>query len=1435
MRNFPLGFAGFLLLALTLLPIQGWATEPYSPQAANPLSESWRWKHFPELEGRGVRNIAEGKGRRIWMGFNDGVYEYDGYAWKVHNAANGLAAAPVEKVFAASNGDIYAAAANGIFRYNGQVWAPALQLSEGLTIQFQEITEWSDGSLVFSSDQGAIRLLPGGKINMYTSETRVQNLQRYFSGVNWIRFPNEALEGGDFRDVSDVLEDRAGVAWFALTMPNESGRLLKCRLLSAGSSSITDYELIKSGPGYELGESQKLIQAMDNRVWVINSTYKVGITVFGPKHVEYIKLGDIFGGDEFMSDIVQSSDSTIWVGSLGKLHAYKNGKWEIYSAPHYAIPANRIMLQKSADNSLWVAGYKSKVLLLDYSTDRWLTYSGLNYQCELPNGEQWFIEASGKAVCHKKGSWVAYTEADGLIDAPIRIIATSKGQLWVAGSHRGGAATAVLKNGRWEKHLHPKLSWGIDYRAVFESRDGALWFGGSVDSEPDKGHLGGVLQLPNPQSEELHWIHHIYHENGLMQSNAYGIGQSPDGRIWLGGGSLYYYDGKQWGRPNDERLRQYVNVVHTYQHKLIVGSRYYGVFIYDGEDWKNYDTDDGLPCNTVISIDAISDSCLLVATENNISRFDGISWVSNIFPEELNMDFEGGNIFHDSQGAIWVNHSSRSWKRRAFSHSKNQKGAFRNFYTYRYIPDDIPPDTKVTLYSEKVSPEGNTVVEWEGNDFFAQSASQRLAYSYRLNGGKWSPFSTEQHHTFVKLKSGKYVLEVRARDLDFNIDPTPAVVAFAVQPPVWKQAWFILLMLAFLFTLGIYEYRVLSKKKKLEILNLSLSHANEKLKAKTQKIESQKEEILLQKEHILVQAHKLEASNKNLEEMNEEIRNQRDKLGEMVVRVEELSRAKLKFFTNISHELRTPLTLILGPAEQLRDEAARHTENERRNLYGIIQRNASRLLKLINQLLEIRRIEQSSLELNLQPLVLPDFIHNILGLFENLAVERDIELSFRHETNGSPVLLDPDKVEKIITNLVSNAFKHTPNGGKIGVCLSEATAAEAMVPDAGGSFLKLVVEDTGEGIPNEALEHIFDPYYYTAALSRKEFSSGIGLSFIKDLAIAQGGSIRAESIRGEGARFYIFFPLLEPDKEADIQLPPLSLPKLMDTLLEVQSLQASFTEQGVSPERRDTGPPPHKNGKAPQSRAKILIVEDNHDMLGFLYSILSANYELLTAGNGLEALEKAQEYDLDLILSDVMMPQMDGLEFCKLIKSSFATSHIPVILLTAKIMDDQKMAGYETGADDYITKPFNPELLQVRIQNLLKQRQQLRRKYNRDFILNPREIEVASPDEEMLLRLAEIMENHIDDSDFNVNKMCEMVHLSHMHFIRKVKQLTGKTPSELLKSFRMKRAKDLLAQKKITISEVAYQVGYDLPNSFSRVFRQEFGMTPTEFVEGLEA
>lgn len=506
---------------------------------------------------------------------------------------------------------------------------------------------------------------------------------------------------------------------------------------------------------------------MDGRIWVINTTSDKGIMVFDGDKWETVRVSKIFGGDEYMTDIVKSSDGTIWISSIARIFSFTPGEeWEMYKAPNYPVPANRVILQISQNDQLWVAGYKSKVLRVDCSSDKWMTLKNLSFQFEVTEGEQWFLERDNRVVRRKGEDWISFSKEDGLMDAPVRIIRTSRGQIWAAGSHNGRAATAVLRGNQWKMHLHPTLSWGIDYRAVFEARDGSLWFGGAVDAQARDGFRSGLVQLSQPMTETPEWVYHFYGENGLSQANAYGIGQSPDGRIWIGGSRLLYYDGKKWNSLPDERLRQFVNYVHSTDDLLLVGSRYYGVFVFDGKSWKNYGNAEGLSGNTVISIDALSDSVFIVATENDICKFDGTSWTTNVLPAVLNLDFEGGTIRHTDQ-YLWINHVPRSWKRRAYQPNLDTQER-NDFFTTRYQPSRLPPETKPDFFRETVPSDGNGLISWQGMDYFANNASDLLTFSYRIDHGPWSPYSRKNQYSFNGLSSGNHLMEIRARDLDFN-------------------------------------------------------------------------------------------------------------------------------------------------------------------------------------------------------------------------------------------------------------------------------------------------------------------------------------------------------------------------------------------------------------------------------------------------------------------------------------------------------------------------------------------------------------------------------------------------------------------------------------------------------------------------------------------
>lgn len=1402
------------------------AQEAYLPLPAKVVSESWRWNQFPELSGAGVRCLIETRDGKVWVGSSKGVLSYDGYDWLTYDEgeSGGLPNSPVERLLEAADGSIYATNTSGIYRYDGQQWKLFFSLPKERRFTFTSLRELANKSLIACSNWGFMHFLTNGEVVFYSSRIKKEGIEEDMEGVDWVNLPPEVLSREEnFVEATDVLQTVSGEIWLTLTSRDELGHILRAEL-SEANNRLTAFSLIEPEDRSTLGEDQQLFQAQDGRIWVINSTSNKGILVFDGQKWETILLNDLFGGDEYMTGIVQSTNGTIWLSSIARIFSLTPaGEWEQYRAPQFPVPANRIILQKSQNDQIWVAGYKSKLLRLDCSTEQWLTLSNLSFQFQVSDDEQWFLEENNQVVRNRNDSWTAFGEPDGLMDAPVRLIRTSRGQTWAAGSHKGKAATALLKGDRWELFVHPRLSWGIDYRAVFEARDGTLWFGGAVDAQAKDGFLSGLLQLPDPFAETPEWIHHVFGENGLYQANVYGIGQSVDGRIWIGGSRLLFFDGEKWNALPDERLQQFVNYIHSTEDLLLVGSRYYGLFVYDGKTWKNYSDADGLSGNTVISIDALSDSVFIVATENDICKFDGVSWTNNVFPESLNLDFEGGTILHTDK-YIWINHVPRRWKRRAYQRNTDRNQEY-NFFMTRYQPSERPPETTPVFYREKVPADGNGLISWEGKDHFQNSSANLLSYSHRLDGGKWSPFARTKQYSFNGLASGDHLMEIRARDLDFNVDATPARIEFKVLPPIWKQAWFISLIIVFLTIYGFYEYRVHRKKKQLEVVNASLQGANHSLQEKTGQIERQNQEILSQQQRILEQSEVLESRNKDLQERNLETSQQRDKLEELLQQLQNLSKAKLVFFTNISHELRTPLTLILGPISHLWKEDEELSPSERKQLYGLIQRNGNRLLKLINQLLEIRRIEQSTLAVKLSDVSSSDFFGGIVSMFTDLSTRREVALSFVDNCKNRLISIDADKVEKVLVNLLSNAFRHAPDGrGNIQVSLDKVNFRDKELDHSYEHYLEVRVVDNGSGISPDKLEQIFEQYYTSEPTISDHSGMGIGLSYVKDLVYLMQGEIRVNSNLGNGSEFQVYLPYVEVElsgrRKKAVQ-PRLIIAEKESTLL--------LSNYGEAKQVLTT------NGVVSKAvLPKVLVVEDNTDMLHFLEGMLRGKYQVITATNGEEALELAQNVSIDLIVSDVMMAKMDGLAFCGKIKESILTSHIPIILLTARVLDANKMSGYTQGADDYITKPFNPALLLIRIENLLNQRNTFREAVGREFMLAPKSEVLSSPDEEFMTKLVSLMNENVSESEFNVNAMCQAMHLSHMHFIRKVKQLTGKKPIALLKSFRMKKAKELLAQKKCTIAEVAYRVGFDLPNSFSRSFKKEFDVSPSEYLKSIQ-
>ncbi|MDP4292800.1 MAG: hypothetical protein Q8908_17090, partial [Bacteroidota bacterium] len=480
----------------------------------------------------------------------------------------------------------------------------------------------SNGYILAGINQG-ILVFKGNSRYLITPRNYFSAFGHLFPGLKLIELPQQEVFKGQFPKIDDFFEYTKSDLWVLFSQPS-SGFIFHFDLNRALAEGIRDYTVTTKVGNNNLGNKMRIIRTRENKIWIVSGHYNSGVITFDGRKWNSIKLSRIFGGDELHTCLMEAKDGSIWIGGLGKLYVFKDNKWRVYEAPQFPIPYSRIIFTESTQGIIWIAGVQNEVYYLDYSLKKWITYKDLNFECEASNGDKWFLSVDNRVILLRKGRWIAYSTKDSLIENPVKIVVTRSGMVWVAGSHHGVAATAYFDGEKWHKQLHPYLSWGIDYRDVFEASDGTIWFGASVDAQKEKGQLSGILRLQISRDRKFTWTHYSAAQ-GITQSNAYGIGQSKDGTIWMGGAHLLFFNGRNWERCRQgDKLNQYVNCIYSKRgQNLWVGSRFYGLFSYDGKAWKQYNANNELSSNSIISIFAVNDSCIWVATDNGISRFDG--------------------------------------------------------------------------------------------------------------------------------------------------------------------------------------------------------------------------------------------------------------------------------------------------------------------------------------------------------------------------------------------------------------------------------------------------------------------------------------------------------------------------------------------------------------------------------------------------------------------------------------------------------------------------------------------------------------------------------------------------------------------------------------------------------------------------------------------
>ena len=512
---------------------------------------------------------------------------------------------------------------------------------------------------------------------------------------------------------------------------------------------------------------------------------------------------------------------------------------------------------------------------------------------------------------------------------------------------------------------------------------------------------------------------------------------------------------------------------------------------------------------------------------------------------------------------------------------------------------------------------------------------------------------------------------------------------------------------------------------------------------------------------------------------------------------QELMNAKLQFFFELSHEFRTPLTLIIDPLEQM---LAGKTD-EKQSLYymKVMNRNARQLLELINQLLDFRKIQSKSLPMEYVRTDLAGFIRNAVAAFEYKASEKNILLSVKSFQYDIEVDFDKDKMGKIINNLISNALKFTPPFGEVSV--------EISIPQSKPDQVMIFVRDNGMGIPPEYHQHIFDMFYRVPGTEHNAQGSGIGLAFVRELVLLHQGEISVENNPDKGSCFRITIPLRQ--EGAVVQ----------------KEEQAEKVEKPAVYSLNDIA------NDDDESIPLIMMVDDNEDIRDYFRANFGKEYRVVTCSNGMEAFNKAVEIIPDLIISDIMMTGVDGFQLCRLLKSEKNTSHIPVILLTARQADVSRIEGYQMGADGYVTKPFSSEVLNARIRNLLDQRSRLREQFSGGSDAELRSISVNITDEFFLKKIVTLIEESIDDPALDSEKLAAILKMSRSQLYRKIKALTNRTVHDFIISVRMNKAKELLLSGECSISDTAYRLGFTLPTNFTRTFTRHFGMSPSKFVK----
>lgn len=1328
----------------------------------------------------------------LWIGTRGGLNRYDGHTFKIFQNqignTNSLINNSIESLFEDSKGKIWIGTkSNGLSCYD-----PEFDRFEHFQHQSQDTNSISGNRIISIAESASGDIWVGTWSNGLTIIDRKNGRFRHWSGANTISRIYRARDGKMWLATSNgffafhpdgrLLYDYRGLygtmAFVNVTEDRRTGKLY----LGTWSNGLVEFDPERNSSRQFLHQiddprsisssnAYHIYQDLQDRIWV--GTWGKGLNLFHPETGTFTRYdlseGRNSGSKELYQDvlcILQDRSGMLWVGTNGggvcKIDESVNEFGLLGNAPGAnGLPNEPVWsIQKDKNGVFWV-GTKGNDSL-HYSLD------GRSFaQLKLP----------GQAMSAKNGARMLYQSPDET--------------LWLSNNYSLGKI--VQTSDGYEVAPVPIRQEGEpvpgrlrQVSRVYETSDGTFWIGRQMD---------GLLRSNGEgRPEERAYRPYVKDEApGSLQNNRISaLLEDRQGRFWIGTyGGLHRYRPEQDDflhyakKQDDDRSLSSDIIICLHEDRrgnLWIGTPNGLNMTTPGNGqsltFECFQVQDGLPNNYIHAILEDESGHLWISTNKGISKFnpgERIFYNYDVRDGLQSNSFMEGAAFVDDQGVFYfggiygVNIFHPDSIR---NDSKAPPVVLTGLKVFnREVQAGLPLNDHLILersieYTSRISltySENVFSLDFAALDFRAPS---RNAYLYKMEGleEEWNFASNQRSVTYTNLKPGAYAFLVKAAGNRESLNESVARLEIEVLPP-WWATWqaYLLYLVVFVSLLLLYRY-LIGRQNELE--------------------------------------KKLELS-----------RLEREK--DM-----EVADMKTRFFTNITHELRTPLTLISGPLEELLERES--LGNKSKNYLMTIRYQTSRLLGLVNQLLDFRKAESGHMQLQVAEGNFVHFAREVFLSFREMADQNAIDYRFEATHEEVPLYFDRDKMEIVLCNLLSNAFKYTPPNRRITLAVRWAGPLQSPdLPHLAEGCCEIVVQDSGSGMPPDLVEKIFDRFYQIVNTdSVKLVGTGIGLALVKNIVDLHQGQVQVQSEEGAGSVFTVRLPIGRnhfTDKEIIVdfrnsedqshyRMEPAAVPGV-----------SVSPDQGLAPAGTDGG--------------HLLIVEDNPEIRTFIRRIFDDRYAVSEAENGEQGLILAGKLMPDLIISDVMMPVMDGLEFCKNLKEDDQTCHIPFILLTARTSTVFQVQGYHSGADAYVTKPFQPSVLKAQVSSLLLGRQKLKEYFGKTITLQPTDVEITSRDEQFLHQVMQLVEENLDNDNLSREFLAQSMAMSASTFYRKIKALTGLTINAFIRSIRLKRAAQMMRDSQLNVSEIAYQVGFNDLKYFRSCFKEQFAVNPSEYIQ----